>query len=109
MLSPGTYYEEDAFWVNGKEVAHFHGEDAIELRLTKREIRVRRAELRADPRVDLRANASDWLTIRIGSMRDVPFVLELAEVAAAAHRPAPGIPSQPPPVGAALERRRRFH
>ena len=109
MESAGAFREGDAFWVNGKEIAHFHGEHAIELRLTKPEISARRGELRADPRVELRAGSSDWITVRFATMRDVAKVLDLAEVAAQAHRPPRGVPARPPPVGAALERRRRFH
>lgn len=109
MESPGTFNDEDAFWVNGKEIAHFHGEHAIELRLTRKEIGARRTALREDPRIELRAGASDWITALFASMRDVAQVLDLAEVAAQAHRPPRGVPAKPPPLGAALERRRRFH
>jgi hypothetical protein len=97
------------FWVNGKEIAHFEGDHAIDLRLTRAEIRARRAELRDEPRVILRTSSSDWLTISFDSEGDEDFVCALAEVAAAAHRPADGAPVQPPPSGAALARRRRFH
>jgi Family of unknown function (DUF5519) len=97
------------FWAGGKEIAHFEGAHAIDLRLTKAEIRARRAELRGDSRVTLRAGSSDWLTIEFTCQADEDFVCALAEVAAAAHRPADGSPSEPPPTGAALARRRRFH
>ncbi len=97
------------FWAGGKEIAHFDGPDAIDLRLTRAEIRARRADLRADPRVELRGSSSDWVTIRVGSPADEEFVLGLAEVAAAAHRPAGGAAAPPPPTGADLARRRRFH
>lgn len=108
--SPGTYYsDEDAFWVNGKEVAHFHGDDAIELRLTKKEISTNRPRLKADDRVELRKSSSDWLIVRFAAPRDVPFIVELAEIATAAHRARRGTTAKPPPTGAALERRRRFH
>jgi hypothetical protein len=40
---------------------------------------------------------------------DVDFVVELAERAAEAHLPAPGHMAKPPPTGAALARRKRFH
>jgi hypothetical protein len=96
------------FWVGGKEIAHFEDEHVIDLRLTQAEIRARRAELRADPRVRLRASSSDWVTIEFASPADEQFVLALAEAAAAAHRPADGS-ARPPPAGADLARRRRFH
>jgi hypothetical protein len=96
------------FWAGGKEIAHFDGPDAIDLRLTRAEIRARRAELRADPRVELRASSSDWLTITVCSPADEEFVIGLAAVAAAAHRPPHGA-APAPPTGADLARRRRFH
>jgi hypothetical protein len=104
-----AFKDGPGFWAGGKEIAHFESERAIDLRLTKAEIRARRAELRADPRVTLRASSSDWLTVEFNSPADEDFVSALAEVAAAAHRPADGSPAEPPPTGAALVRRRRFH
>jgi hypothetical protein len=104
-----AFKDGQGFWAGGKEIAHFEGEHAIDLRLTKPEIRARRAELRADPRVTLRPGSSDWLTIEFASATDEDFVCELAQAAAAAHRPADGTSSRPPPTGAALARRRRFH
>jgi hypothetical protein len=97
------------FWVNGTEIAHFDGATAIDLRLTRGEIRARRAQLRDDARVTLRASSSDWLTVEFGPAADEVFVLELAEIAAAAHRPLGDAAALLPPTGAALARRRRFH
>ena len=107
--SPGIFAEDDAFWVNGREIAHFHGDDAVELRLTRQAISAQRKRLKEEPRVELRAASSDWISVRFSSARDVTLVLELAEIAANAHRPPPGVAAKPPPTGAALERRRRFH
>jgi hypothetical protein len=98
-----------AFWVNGKEIAHFESEHAIDLRLTRAQIRDRRARLGEDRRVRLRASSADWLTVEFSSPQDEQFVCELAEVAAAAHRPGPGRTALPPPAGQDLQRRKRFH
>ena len=98
------------YWVNGREIAHFDADDVIDVRLTRVEIRSRRAELRVDPRVQLRnSSSSDWLEIRIRRPHDVVFVTELVEVAVAAHLPEPGTVLKPVPTGADLERRRRCH
>jgi hypothetical protein len=98
-----------AFWVNGKEIAHFEGEDAIDIRLTRQGIRQRRERLRSDPRVILRSGTSDWLEVTIASSDAEDLAIELVEAAATAHRAAPGTLAAPPPSGADLARRRRFH
>ena len=99
----------DAYWCNGKEIAHFESDTVIEVRLTKAEIRERRERLEADPRVELRPSGADWITVTLASTRDVAFVVDLVRVAVKAHRPPPGVPAEPPPTGRELDRRRRFH
>jgi hypothetical protein len=107
--SPGVFGQGDAFWINGSQIAHWRDPYTLELRLTKRLIRERRAELKQDARVILRAGTSDWLMLHFDSRDDVIFAARLAIAAADAHRPAPGAPLKPPPEGADLERRRHFH
>jgi hypothetical protein len=101
--------EDVAYWVNGKEIAHWDRDGSIDVRLTRKGISGRRAELKTDARVDLRRSGSDWVQIRCTSRKDVPFVLELFEAAVEAHRAPSGQMAKLPPTGAALERRRRFH
>jgi len=108
LESPGTFSHDQAYWVNAKEIAHFHDGD-LELRLTRSVFSAHRERLRADARIERRAPSSDWIIVRCQSPRDVALVRELAELAAAAHRPPPGVLPELPPTGAALERRRRFH
>jgi len=107
-VSASMFGTDDAIWCNGKEIAHFDADDVIDIRLTKPVIRERRPELRADARVTLRKNASDWLEVRV-TERDLGFVLELVTRAAGAHRPPAGVEPKRAPSGAELERRRRFH
>jgi hypothetical protein len=109
LESPSVFGEGDAYWCNGKEIAHFDSADVVDLRLTKAVIRELRSALREDDRVELRRGSSDWVEVRPASNDDVDFVVELAERAAAAHRAGPGDAVKLPPVGADLERRRRFH
>jgi hypothetical protein len=108
LESPGVFGEGDGFWVNGKQMGNWRGDAEIELRLTRPVIRVHQDRLRVDHRVHIRGS-SDWLTVTFESNKDVPFVAELGELAAAAHRAGPGMAAKPPPTGADLERRRRFH
>ena len=107
--SDSAFQEGLACWVNGTEIAHFEGEHAIDIRLIRGQIRARRDQLRADPRVILRSSSSDWLTVEFRSAADEAFVIELARVAAAAHRPAAGTPARLPPTGCSLARRKHFH
>jgi hypothetical protein len=97
-----------ALWVDGTQVAHCRHTDVLEVRLTKARIRADRAHLAGDPRVTLRKNASDWLEVRFAQTADIAFVCELVEAAVEAHTPQ-GRASRPPPTGADLARRRRFH
>ena len=107
--SDSMFKDDLAYWVNGKEIAHFESDRVIEIRLTRPVISEHRADLRADQRVDLRRSGSDWIEVLFTTSEDSHFVLELVELAAAAHRVPPGATPAPPPTGAELERRRRFH
>lgn len=101
--------EDIAYWVNGKEIAHWDRDGGIDIRLTRKGISARRAELKADERVNLRRSRSDWVQVHCASRKDVALVMDLFEEAVEAHRAPPGQAPKPPPTGAALERRRRFH
>ena len=107
--SPSAFGAGDAYWCNGTEIAHFDSADVVDLRLTRSVIRELRPALRDDARVQLRKGSSDWIEVRVTASSDIAFVVELAERAAAAHRAGAGETAKAPPVGADLERRRRFH
>jgi hypothetical protein len=109
MPSGSMFTGGDAYWVNGKEIAHFEGDGEIEIRLTKAVIRERRPEFKADPRVELRPSGADWITVHFAAAADADFVVALVAIAADAHRPPAGTMAKPPPTGADLRRRQRFH
>jgi hypothetical protein len=77
--------------------------------VTKAVISTHRQRLKSDPRVELRRNSSDWLTLHVSEPGDVALVVELAELAGAAHRTLRPPSGPPVPEGADLARRRRFH
>ncbi len=104
-----VFSEGPAYWVNGKQVVHFIDDERLELRLTKPVIREMRADLRTDERVELRISASDWIIVRAADDEGIELVVELARRAAEAHLPSDGGAPKLPPIGADLERRRRFH
>jgi hypothetical protein len=76
------WVDEPAFWLDGREIAHFHG-DEIEIRLTRRRLR-RRLE---DERVWQRSPHSDWLVVGV---RELELVVELTREAIDANRRRPG-------------------
>ena len=110
-LGENIFGDEDdpAYWVNATQVANLVGEDGLALRLTRKVISAHRPRLKADERVDLLRSGGDWIGLTITKPADTALALELAELAAAAHRPADGSPCKPPPMGADLARRKRFH
>ena len=83
-------------------------DDELAVRLSRKVIGQHRARLRDDERVTLRGS-SDWIGLRVAAPADVAIAVELAELAAAQYRPTDGSPCKPPPEGADLARRRRFH
>jgi hypothetical protein len=77
------YKDDLAYWVEGREIAHLEAENVLDLRLTKAVISKHRAELKADPRIELRAG-SDWVTMRVGP-GDAAFVRRLLRQAVEAN------------------------
>ncbi|HVM10527.1 MAG TPA: hypothetical protein VM345_18860 [Acidimicrobiales bacterium] len=100
--------DDRAYFVNGTQVANLVG-DSVALRLTRKVVSAHRARLKAEPSVDLLRSGSDWIGVSVTTARDADLVLELAALVAEAHLPSPGTPVKPPPEGAELARRRRFH
>jgi Family of unknown function (DUF5519) len=91
--SRSQYKDGPAYWVNGSEIAHFEGDDGLDIRLTRALIRQDRAALRDDPAVELRRSGSDWITVDVSAP---DRAVELFSRAAAAHRAPPGTTPRPP-------------
>jgi len=107
--APSMFKDDLAFWVNGTEIAHFEGETAVDIRLTRPVISAARASLRDDPLVRRRASSSDWVVVSLESPAGIGRAVELAGIAALAHAPAAGTDPKLPPDGSRLQRRRRLH
>ena len=69
-----------AWRVDGREFAHFHADDLIDLRLPA----VQQRSLRDDPRAHFRASKSDWLEFEFHTGQDVQDAAALARQAWAA-------------------------
>lgn len=98
----------EAFFVDGRQMAGIV-DGAVQVRLTWPLVREHRDRLRDDARVTIPRSGTDWISVAFRTGKDVPFILELVELAAAHYRPPDGRPLRPPPTGADLERRRRWH
>ncbi|MEZ0230371.1 MAG: luciferase family protein [Planctomycetota bacterium] len=84
FLQKSKFSEAPAYFADGKELLHFHGDAAVDLRLGRKLIRARREELKTDERVELRKSSSaDWVEVSMSSKKDVAFVVELVRAALA--------------------------
>ena len=106
-VSEGAFSPGPAIWVGRREVDHFDADDTLDVRLTRRLISERRAELRSDVRVALRPGSSDWIDVTIANESDQSFAEGIVQLAIEANRSTAAM--GPPPTGAELDQRRRFH
>lgn len=82
---PSRYGHGVAFFTGGREIAHFHGTDRMDVRLTREEIRRRKAEGAFDPRVRTRGPSADWVEVHVEEARDIPYAVSLVEEAVRAN------------------------
>jgi hypothetical protein len=106
-LAEGAFNAGPALWVGSREIAHFDQDTTLDVRLTKASIRSQRQALQNDQRVTLRKHQSDWIALSIEPDSDVKWARAMVVAAVEANRAT--APSGPPPDGAELARRRRFH
>jgi hypothetical protein len=101
--------DDDALWIDARQIAHEIAGDAVEVRLTLPVIRAEKAGAMADPRVTHPRQSSEWVTVTLGGPDDVGFARDLIALAADAYRPSAGAVLRRPPSRTDLARRRRFH
>jgi hypothetical protein len=101
--------DDRAFFVNGTQVVHVERDGRLAVRVTKPVVRAHRAVWRAEGRVEERRRGSDWVVVSVDDDAGAATAVDLARLAAEAHQPPPGVAPKPPPMGADLARRRRFH
>lgn len=99
MLGESAFGGGSALWVNAKQITNQIDDDTIEVRIGRKNITARKR----DPRIHLRTKSSDWCELEA---KHTKLLAELIELAASQHRVAN---PQPPPTGADMERRKRFH
>ena len=82
---PSRFGHESAYFAGGREVAHFHGEERMDVRLTRERIRERASEGGFDERVRTRGASADWVEVRVTRRQDFPLALSLVEEAVRAN------------------------
>jgi hypothetical protein len=108
--SDSMFSDDPAFWVNGKEIAHFESDTHLDVRLTRAEIRARKESLaEAGPLVRRRAPSSDWLVMDTATKAGRDLAVELVGRSAVIHAAPAGTAAAPPPTGSRLASLRRFH
>jgi luciferase-like monooxygenase len=73
---PGLVY-----FVADQEIAHFHGDARLDVRLTREHIPRLKAEGAFDERVRTRGPTADWVAIRISEVNDLSLALRLVKEA----------------------------
>lgn len=76
---PSRWGGRVAYHVGDREIAHFHGETRVDVRLTKEGVRELKAEGPVDPRITTRGASAEWVAVRITSERDTALVVALVE------------------------------
>jgi hypothetical protein len=76
---------EPAYYVGDREIAHFHRDGRMDVRLTRELIRERRATGGLDPRVRVRGPAADWVAVTASDVSDSALVVALVEDAVRAN------------------------
>jgi len=82
---PSRYGHGSSYFTGGREIAHFHGNTRMDVRLTKEEIRLRTEERTLDPRIRTRGPSAEWAEVHVETEEDVPFAVALVEDAVRAN------------------------
>lgn len=78
---PSRFGDSLSYFVGGREIAHFHGDSRMDLRLTRSEIRRLQASHALDHRIKTRGSYAEWAAIQVREDSDIPFILSLVEAA----------------------------
>ena len=73
------------YFAGDREIAHFHGDQRLDVRLTAEAIRQRVSERAFDERVRTRGPSAEWVAIQVVGDQDLPLALSLVEAAVRAN------------------------
>jgi hypothetical protein len=74
---PGRIGRGSTFSVRATEIAHFHGDQRLDVRLTKERIRQHLAEAPFDGRVRTRGPSAEWVAVQVCRPEDIPIAVAL--------------------------------
>jgi len=78
---PSRFGDSLSYVVGGREIAHFHGDSRMDVRLTREEIRRLKTEQALDHRVRTRGPSADWAEVHVTNAKDIPYAVSLVEEA----------------------------
>jgi Family of unknown function (DUF5519) len=81
MKKKSRWANRIAYLVQGREVAHFHSDRELDIRLTRTGQRELMGELKADRRVKFRRHPSEWITVTGSTLQDADFAVRLVDFA----------------------------
>jgi hypothetical protein len=70
-----------AYFVGDREIAHFHGDQRLDVRLTRERIRELVSDGAFDERVKTRGPSADWVAVSVVGVRDIALALFLVQEA----------------------------
>lgn len=70
-----------SYFLGDREIAHFHGDGRMDVRLTRERIREMKSDGTLDSRVRTRGPSAHWATVPLADARDVALALALVEEA----------------------------
>ena len=79
------YGDSQSYFVGDREIAHFHGDERLDVRLTKEVIREHKAQRDFDERIQTRGPSAEWVVVRILGERDIPLAVSMVSEAVRAN------------------------
>lgn len=70
-----------SYFAGSREIAHFHGDGRMDIRLTREVIRARKADGGFDGPVRTRGPSAEWASVSLDEAGDLPYVVSLLEEA----------------------------
>lgn len=78
---PSRFGKSKSYYLGDREIAHFHRDSRMDVRLTKEGIRRLKSEGALDHRVRTRGASAEWAEVHVAAERDIPYAVYLVEEA----------------------------